>query len=176
MTIWFTSDPHFGHANVIDYCDRPFASVDHMDAALIKSYHARIGPDDTVWCLGDFSFHKGPRTKSILASLPGTWHLVQGNHDKGGTISAGFASVQWFKRLTAPHALPDGTPPIVMSHFPFLTWWGSHRGSTCLHGHAHGNLPPSPGVRRLDVGVDAQYQRTRKYEPISLEEVTALLA
>jgi calcineurin-like phosphoesterase family protein len=32
--LWFTADSHFGHTSILDYCQRPFGSVEEMDAAL----------------------------------------------------------------------------------------------------------------------------------------------
>ena len=48
MTIWFTSDHHFGHENIIKYCDRPFNSVGHMNAAMIEAWNGAVAPGDTV--------------------------------------------------------------------------------------------------------------------------------
>ena len=53
MTTWFTSDLHFGHANIIEYSGRPFRDVDHMNRALIERWNALVQPADTVWVLGD---------------------------------------------------------------------------------------------------------------------------
>ena len=55
MAIWFTSDHHFGHANIIKYTERPFNSVGHMNASMIGSWNGVVAPDDTVYYLGDFA-------------------------------------------------------------------------------------------------------------------------
>ncbi|WP_258934193.1 hypothetical protein [Nesterenkonia pannonica] len=52
MTTFFTSDHHFGHANIIRYCDRPFADVAEMDEAMIDRWNETVSPDDEVWVLG----------------------------------------------------------------------------------------------------------------------------
>lgn len=53
MSIFFTADLHFWHENIIQYCQRPFASADEMNSALISNWNARVTPDDTVYILGD---------------------------------------------------------------------------------------------------------------------------
>ena len=53
MTLWFTADLHFGHANIINYSGRPYADVAVMNRALIDRWNAAVHPDDTVWVLGD---------------------------------------------------------------------------------------------------------------------------
>lgn len=56
---FFTSDTHFGHVNIIKYCNRPFGSVPEMNAAMIAGWNRHVGPDDTVYHLGDFAL--GPK-------------------------------------------------------------------------------------------------------------------
>jgi calcineurin-like phosphoesterase family protein len=55
MTIWFTSDSHFGHDAIRRLADRPFASLDEMDTALVDRWNGVVRPGDTVWHLGDFA-------------------------------------------------------------------------------------------------------------------------
>lgn len=54
MTWWFTSDTHFDHANVIEYCKRPFSNVEEMNEAMIRNWNKRVMPEDTIFHLGDF--------------------------------------------------------------------------------------------------------------------------
>jgi calcineurin-like phosphoesterase family protein len=79
---WFTADLHMGHASVIDYCKRPFNSVGDMDEALISNWNESVEDDDTVYCLGDVSFHKPSIGVPLLKRLKGKKILIQGNHDK----------------------------------------------------------------------------------------------
>lgn len=80
--IWFTSDQHFGHANIIEYEkeSRPFNSVEEMNECLVDRWNSVVYPGDTVYCLGDFAF--GRRNVTLYASrLNGKKRLVLGNHD-----------------------------------------------------------------------------------------------
>ena len=81
LCIFFTADLHFGHANVIKFCARPFADVQEMDAALIANWNKRVGDDDDVWILGDFTFKRLEIAKDYLQQLQGRKHLIIGNHD-----------------------------------------------------------------------------------------------
>ena len=53
--IFFTADTHWGHRNIIRYCQRPFADVDEMNEALITNWNSTVGKDDIVFHLGDFA-------------------------------------------------------------------------------------------------------------------------
>jgi calcineurin-like phosphoesterase family protein len=79
--IFFTSDTHFGHQNILKYCLRPYSSIEEMQEALITNWNSRVSNDDTVYHLGDFSFHER-YVESIVPRLNGTKILLLGNHDK----------------------------------------------------------------------------------------------
>ena len=53
---WLFSDPHFDHANIIRYCERPFKDVEEMNETLLRNYRELVGPDDGVYFLGDMAF------------------------------------------------------------------------------------------------------------------------
>ena len=95
MTLWLTSDTHFGHASVIAMCDRPFADVEEMDAALTERWNALVRPRDTVWHLGDFSLGPKGTAERRFRRLNGSIHLVRGNHDGDDVVKGcAWASVQ----------------------------------------------------------------------------------
>lgn len=166
--IFFTSDLHFGHANVIRYSRRPFAALEEMEAALIANWNQTVGPRDLIYVLGDFSMATPARTEEIVKQLQGEKFLVQGNHDRGmkGSAKRHFSWVRDLYELK----VPDGAlkQRVVLCHYAMLTWNASHHGSWQLHGHSHGSLPDDPRARRLDVGVDCH-----GYRPISYAEVKA---
>jgi calcineurin-like phosphoesterase family protein len=74
MSSYFTSDTHFGHAKIIEYCKRPFASVEEMDEELIKRWNERVGPDDHVYHLGDFAFGTKAKITEYRKRLNGHDH------------------------------------------------------------------------------------------------------
>lgn len=187
MTTWFTSDTHFWHKQIIAYCNRPVpgieygpehwgANVEKMNAWLIQRWNEKIKPDDTVWHLGDFAFCGVDKAAQILGLLNGKKNWVLGNHDYGLAkkmgISIQFESIQHYKYLQVPINYEDDNgdlqqyhQPIILSHFPFVSWDGMAHGSWHLHGHCHGSLPDN-GSLRLDLGVDCW-----DYYPVSVEEI-----
>lgn len=81
MAIYFISDTHFNHANVIAYSSRPFADVPTMNEALIAAWNEVVSPSDTVYHLGDFAMGDRTLIPAILARLNGNLIMVAGNHD-----------------------------------------------------------------------------------------------
>lgn len=78
--IWFTSDLHFGHANILKFCNRPWETTDEMNADLIKNWNSVVKPDDLVFDLGDFAFASNSKWKDLLSQLNGHHYLILGNH------------------------------------------------------------------------------------------------
>lgn len=96
MRYWFTADTHYGHANIIKYCNRPFDNVDEMNETLIKKHNERVKDEDTVFFIGDFCFKnsiggkKGEgmlhKPKHYLDQLNGNFLFIKGNHDKNNSL------------------------------------------------------------------------------------------
>jgi calcineurin-like phosphoesterase family protein len=78
--IYFTSDPHYWHQNVIKYCNRPYASVEEMNEDMILKWNSIVRPEDEIYVLGDFSMAFRP-VELYTNRLMGTKYLVPGNHD-----------------------------------------------------------------------------------------------
>ena len=78
---FFTAGTHFGHANILRYCDQPFASVEEMDAALIARWNRRVGPEDTVYHLGDVALGLKALWLEYRRQLNGRIEFILGNHD-----------------------------------------------------------------------------------------------
>lgn len=137
----FSSDQHFGHRNILDFCHRPFSSVEEMGQELIRKWNEVVGPEDTVVTLGDFCWwdsNKG--IQKILNQLNGTIYIVPGNHD----------SDKGFRELPQHVILLDSIAhfwitfegdskihEVVCSHYPLMTWSGRGRGVINLFGHIH---------------------------------------
>ncbi|HJU17673.1 MAG TPA: metallophosphoesterase family protein [Stellaceae bacterium] len=160
MTVFFTSDTHFGHAAGLSFYHRPFASVAAMDRAIVERWNAAVGPNDEIWHLGDFAWRPShAAAAALLAELNGTKHLVAGNNDPLATTALpGWASVQSYAEIAV-----DGTA-LVLCHYPFRSWNGMKKGALDLHGHSHGRLKELP--RQFDVGVDVW-----DFRPVGLAEI-----
>lgn len=163
MNIFFTSDTHYAHAKIIEYCNRPFKDVQEMDEELISRHNSKVKPADTVYHLGDFALVKDiSLIKGYVQKLNGQIHLIRGNHDdKREKGLRGFADVKHYKEITI------GEQKIILMHYAMKVWNKSHYGSWQLHGHSHGSLPRDYTMKQLDVGVDCW-----NYAPISFEEVS----
>ncbi|MFT4656920.1 MAG: calcineurin-like phosphoesterase family protein [Candidatus Aldehydirespiratoraceae bacterium] len=186
MTTWFTADLHFGHHNIIEYCSRPFADVDHMNRRLIDNWNAVVGAADTVWVLGDFALGKITETLALTTQLSGRKILVAGNHDRcwfghgercepwvDRYLEAGFAEI-----VQGTTTLRIGDVDAVLCHFPYRgdshddDRFVEHRpvddGAWLVHGHVHDQWAKED--RMVNVGVDA-----RSYAPISEAALAAEL-
>lgn len=170
--IYFTSDTHFGHANVIKFQKRPWRTVEQMNAALVAGINARVGMHDELWILGDFSYKLGQEEalevrRSIVCR---NVHLVPGNHDRNWAVP----ELDGVFILEPPIAkIKYEGHRFVCSHYPIMDWEGMRRGSIQLHGHIHSRPEYNErnqgrGFFRYDVGVDAN-----GYRPVSIEEVVA---
>lgn len=151
--IWFTSDTHFGHANILKFQpNRNFATIKDMDNYLINEWNQKVKPNDIVIHIGDVSWYKPSETGEILQRLPGLKFLVKGNHDRP---EFGDYFINWseYAEITIDNQ------HIVAMHYPILEWNRSHHGSFHVHGHVHGrNLQHEIGCslgRIMDVGIDA---------------------
>jgi len=80
MGIWFTSDTHFYHKNIIKFTNRPWNTVEEMNNALINNWNEVVKPNDTVFHLGDFAFTSNGNWKKLINELNGKIYLILGNH------------------------------------------------------------------------------------------------
>jgi len=160
MTIFFTSDTHFGDSRVWRIAKRPFATLALHDEVLTHRWNETVGAEDEIWHLGDFALSSDPeRIARLLAGLNGRKNLVIGNNDSAATLaSPAWASVQHYAEL-----LIDGRR-CILCHCPFRTWNQMSKGAFNLHGHSHAMLKPLP--RQVDVGVDAW-----DYRPVMLDMI-----
>jgi calcineurin-like phosphoesterase family protein len=163
MTVWFTSDTHFGHKRIIELAKRPFpiGAVEEMDERLIRNWNDVVDINDDVYHLGDFSFKKPSR---YISRLNGRVHLIYGNHDDKEELKKclQFASQGDYLEITV-----EGIK-IVLFHYAMRVWNKSGHGSLHFYGHSHGNLPGDN--QSCDVGVDSWNQY-----PVCLDNIKARL-
>lgn len=182
VKIWFTSDTHFGHQNILRFCERPFVSVEEMDNTIIERWNLKVGKDDIVFHLGDFAFATNKRWQELISLLNGKIYLILGNHDI--TRWPGTYTMQLFDRVENQMMLKiDNKYKVYLNHFPFLCYDGTYRNpEDCtiqLHGHVHeraGGIGKDD--QRLqyrfpyqyDVGVD-----NNNFYPVSWEEILKII-
>jgi calcineurin-like phosphoesterase family protein len=137
-----------------------------MDAVLIENLCSRVGPDDTLWIIGDFAF--GPKAKDrewlrrTFDRLPGfEKHLVIGNHDAENTMALPWTSVGHLAE-----ADDKNTQRPVLCHYPMITWNRARKGALHLFGHVHNQWHGSRNA--VNVGVDVW-----GFVPITLREAAA---
>jgi calcineurin-like phosphoesterase family protein len=109
--IWVTADNHFGHDNILSYCNRPFRSVAQMNEAMIRNWNRVVKYEDIIYHLGDFSFGLDVSARKIMKRLKGYKILVKGNHDhsKERMLSIGFDEV---------YRGPITRYDVILTHFP----------------------------------------------------------
>ena len=113
--IYYTADLHFHYAMLLP--SRPFATVEEMDEALVKNWNDTVGPEDTVYLVGDIGWNGGRVPGELLERLSGHKHLIRGNHDTGYEDAGRL--YRWFETVTDFNEIDDGGdahPPVPLSH------------------------------------------------------------
>jgi len=171
VTDYITSDIHFYHRKILEFCPetRPFGSIEEMNESYIQLINNILeDPEDHLYILGDFSFKGKQATRYILDRLPcDQITLVLGNHDRHmKTLYKGyFSRVEDYLEIDVHYDWMEKKEKVCMFHFPIEDWNRKNHGSIHLHGHEHSDFVT--GARRRDVGIDGQ---GRIY---TLEEVVA---
>jgi calcineurin-like phosphoesterase family protein len=131
--IYFTSDLHLGHGNIIKHCGRPFADAAEMDAVLIRNWQARVTERDTVYILGDLFFPPNYDHERALKKLKGIKHLIVGNHDKNWMKKVNLP--KFFKSVQAECTVQYRERRLFLCHVPRCAFDGDYM----LFGHIHNN-------------------------------------
>jgi calcineurin-like phosphoesterase family protein len=189
--LFFTSDTHYSHSNICSATTnwkdaedktRAFASLEEMNDAIVNNINDKVGEDDILFDLGDWSFGGFENIEKFRKRIKcKNIHLILGNHDEHiernkNDIRRLFTSVNHYVNLDLRRPSIKGKGQIdrfkfILCHFPIASWDGMNDGVIHLHGHVH--LPKHQRVgngRSLDVGVDGN-----DLEPISLDEILDLM-
>lgn len=179
--IWFTSDTHFGHKNIVlgtttwavdrrGGC-RVFDTVEEHDQTIVDNFNSLVKPDDILYHMGDWSFggHENIKKYRNLVKCKNI-HLILGNHDqhivpRDSPYRGCFSSVHYVNNFSIKWDGGQlGKTKFFLSHYSHQVWENSHHGTIHLFGHSHGTLS---GIgRSMDVGVD-----THNFYPYSLDEI-----
>lgn len=146
--MFFTSDPHYGHRNVIRFCKRPYENVKDMGATLIENWNRVVDDDDYIFVLGDlFWFNDSHAIKRVLSQLKGNIFIIPGNHDKMDAYhrvdDPRIVICSDIVNLFVEETDADGNVKhhqFVLSHYPLTTWTHRDRGAYNLFGHIHSKL------------------------------------
>ena len=173
--IFLTSDTHFGHKNIIKYINRPFDTVEEMDETIINNINNVDGKHDELYILGDFTLWGNyNKVKSYRDRINCKFlYLILGNHDRRLNVKY----VKYVKYTNKEsiflqernyYELNYNDCRFCLSHYPFMSWHGRDHNSIMCHGHIHsdkrGNeINKWQGIRRYDVGVDANDYTPRKH-------------
>lgn len=189
--IFFWSDLHIGHKNVLELDKRPFKDLDHMHQVLVNNHNSTVPENGVCYFLGDIGLAKAGLVKKIIGQMHGTKVLILGNHDRGpnSMYDSGFDVVL----NTATFYIGDSR--ISMSHCPLPgiiredvtgmrgalesdNWHGEHKNQRftsyeVAHYHLHGHIHTIPGGKtpkftdgQFDVGVAAN-----GYRPVSISQI-----
>jgi calcineurin-like phosphoesterase family protein len=193
--LWFTSDTHYDHKNICtattnwvgaENLTRKFSSLDQMNDELVTSINSKVGQDDILFHLGDWSFNGFENIRKFRERIVcKNVHLILGNHDhhierNKDNIQSIFSSVneylsldvKWELNQTQMMLKSPNSARFVLFHYPIASWNGMSDGVIHLHGHVH--LSPQQRVangKAMDVGVDGN-----NMEPISMEEVLKIMS
>lgn len=160
--IWVISDTHFGHANIIKYCGRPFSSVDEMNHVLVENWNKVVRDEDIVYHLGDVYFGKnwsGETPRDFLRSLRGRKRLILGNHDSG--LDQNIRDV--FQKILVWRQFPEFG--LLLTHVPVHPNTLSEKWPVNVHGHIHNN-ERDYGKQYKNVSVEVI-----NYTPVNIEEL-----
>lgn len=135
MKNFYIADWHYGHKNAIAYDNRPFISVEQMNAELIKRWNEVVTNEDMVYILGDMFWCKADISVGILDQLNGIKVLIRGNHDY---IDSDFA--KRFTCITNYMEVKDGNANIVLCHYPIPCFKNHYYGWYHFYGHVHSSF------------------------------------
>lgn len=161
--IFYTADLHFHYKPFLP--DRPFASVEEMDEAMIRLWNETVTDRDTVYVVGDVGYNGGYVPGDALGRLQGRKHLIRGNHDTGFENAPKL--FDYFETVTDFNEIDDGETHILLCHYPILY----RKRGYMIHGHLHQARGPEYDILRqmprvLNAGVDVNF-----YRPVTLAQL-----
>ena len=177
IKIFFTSDHHFGHENILKFTDRGFKTVQDMEDEYIKRWNSNVKKTDTVYILGDFIWNtvKAKEYKEIVDKLNGIKILIIGNHDRIKFLNASNLGIS---AALESAVVSIGKHKVLLSHYPYrygffqniasriknifskrkinfkrFEKYPDNNGEWLIHGHTHNK--EKVFNKQIHVGVDA---------------------
>lgn len=163
--IYFFSDTHFDHANIIRYCRRPFHSTGQMNRELLARWNDTVGENESIYFLGDMTYgHRRHPIDYWLGKLNGEVNFIRGNHDTDiinrATITPERTGIEF-----------DGYQFLLMHHpyrpFGYDGW--------IIHGDKHNNsLKRYPFINQKTKTVNVCAELVN-YTPLSLDKLIQMI-
>lgn len=140
--VFFTSDTHFSHANILKFCERPFKTIDEMNEVLIDNWNKVVKEDDIVFHLGDFCFGGPQLWDKFLERLNGKKYLILGNHDMQYVSRDSFQKYtkRFFEDVAPQMNILIDDWHLYLNHYPYLAFggaWNLKRKVGQVFGHVH---------------------------------------
>lgn len=166
--IFFTSDLHLWHKNIIEYDKLPYADIHEMNNSIRDHWNSVVSNTDVVYNLGDMVVYPNVKDQKIyefLEGFNGIQYYVPGNHED---------HLHVIKSLPNIHVLPDlveieeHNQKIILCHYAMRVWNRMHKGVWHLYGHSHGSLMESSISRSFDVGLNCN-----NYKLLTFDDVKA---
>ena len=154
MKIYLTSDTHFSHSNILEYCKdtRPYKSIEHMNEIMINQWNEIVQDNDLVYHLGDVGFGSVEDLTTTVNRLNGRKVLIKGNHDLRYLKHQQFCDC--FEEIHNYHEIKFNKIKIVLFHYPIKAFHGQDYGAIHCHGHLHSTPSGLEQFRIRNVGVD----------------------
>lgn len=169
--IWFSSDYHHSHKNIVKFTNRGLETTqENHDEWLREVHNSHVAKGDLIYLLGDLSFSKDVKEiVKFFKSLNGTKIVLKGNHDRREVLDVLLKenAISWWGDYKE---IKIGDTTACLFHFPISSWHKQNYGSVMCCGHCHGSASHLPG-KILDVGLDSSYIIRQTHAPFSAEDV-----
>lgn len=187
MNIYFSSDFHYGHKNIVkgisDWEDkspcRDFNTMEEHNETLIQNINKTVSWDSVLYFMGDWSLGGRDSIWKFRNRLyVRTIHFIGGNHDhhiRNNSIlktDDGFRNARSF--FTSYNEILEkkiGGQSMVLCHYPMRSWHKANRGSIQLYGHEHDSYYFYDNYKSMNVGIDTHPQ----FRPYHLEEILFIM-
>lgn len=163
--IFLIGDCHFGHRNIIKYCNRPFKDVEDMTEKLIKNWNSVVGKNDIVYVNGDFALCGKQKIIEIGQRLNGRKRLILGNHDQASIETYRAAS---FEFVYNHHIVLEDF--FIVSHAPLVGI-----SENCPFANIFAHVHDDPTYKDCSCRSFCVSAERINYTPIWFEDIKALI-
>lgn len=163
--IWFISDTHFNHDNILKFTDKAgayirskFSNVEEMNEYIVDRWNSVVKDGDIVYHLGDVYFGHRDAAKELVKRLHGRKRLIVGNHDNIVEI----AQLKMFQKIQLWRMFPEFN--ILLTHVPVHESTLEMKKLINIHGHIHQNTSPKGSYINVSCEVIG-------YTPVHLDDL-----